>query len=367
MATAAIDREDHSHPERVYKDLVFALGEDQLIELRKKRKDIIDCNRYRRNHDGDLDEELCWSCGWKIRDELLASYGSRIRIFHTQTKVGLWEVGSRWLIRNQPGLDIPLVKEMRRLSAPTDKVCLTLMSRAQGARLDTIWHTLSPEQKSKYMEQLGYAIKQWRQFTSPVAKKVDGSPIYDTLVGSYYSRRANLCKEMGRTTDEWFEMLEKGLRHGLRHLHKGEDPSIVDEKLQELKKNFPKSEPYVLTHGDLKFNNIIVKDNRIEAIIDWECSGYLPWWAERWMSTITTKGDPFFASIWTDIDSDMNEDTFKTEVTDKLTPVVHNWFRHARSLEVGNDQSSWLRPGFCKCKPIAGRFQLTGTGNWSRY
>jgi len=43
---------------------------------------------------------------------------------------------------------------------------------------------------------------------------------------------------------------------------------FVENKFQELKANFPKGEPYTLTHADLNFSNIIIKDDKIEAIID---------------------------------------------------------------------------------------------------
>jgi len=89
-------------------------------------------------------------------------------------------------LRNQPSLDIPLIKEMQKLSAPADKIDLTLMSRAQGVGLDTIWHTLSTEQKLDYKDQLGYAIKQWRQFMSPVAKKVNGDILDDCIIGNCF-------------------------------------------------------------------------------------------------------------------------------------------------------------------------------------
>jgi aminoglycoside phosphotransferase (APT) family kinase protein len=86
---------------------------------------------------------------------------------------------------------------------------------------------------------------------------------------------------MGRNTEEWPGSSEKELRLGLSRIHKTKDQAVIEEKFQELKKKFPKSEPYVLTHGDLNSSNIIVKDNKIEAIIDWEVSAYLPCWAER--------------------------------------------------------------------------------------
>jgi len=382
MAQAAIDREDYTHPEKIYRDLIYAPDDKMSDELCEKRKELKHMGTV---HNGvDLSEkELCWSCGWSVYNQMISSYGSRIRIIHTRGNTGIWELGSRWLVRdkpndaslgndyitqeflrNQPSLDIPLIKEMRKLSAPTDKVDLTLMSRAQGVGLDTIWHTLSPEQKSNYKDQLGNAIKLWRQFTSPVAKAVNDNPLEDCIIENCLRRTAPACKKMGRTTDEWFENLED-LRYGLSLRYETEDPLVIEDKYQELKKNFPKSEPYFLTHGDLNLTNIIVKDDKIEAIIDWEYSGYLPWWAERWLSLIggNDQSDELFDPLWTDIGLEMDEDTFQTEVIDKVAPVIQAWRKCKFYLEHPNSRARWLRPGFCKCMPFAGYFKWTEIGN----
>jgi len=135
--------------------------------------------------------------------------------------MGIWEIGSKWLVRdqpndatagndfitqeflrNQPNLSIPLISEMRKLNSPSDKIDFTLMSRAQGVALNTIWDTLSSEQKSSYRVQLGNAIKQLRQFTSPVPKKADGSPLDDCLIGYCWHRTPPICKKIGSTADE---------------------------------------------------------------------------------------------------------------------------------------------------------------------
>lgn len=382
MAEAAREREDCSHPEKIYEDLIWSPDGQIPADFGEKRKALPStCIEGDRDIKG---EKLCWSCGWSVYDELLSSYGSRVRIFHTRGNVGIWEVGSRWLIRDQPNdaslgndfitqeflrnhtpsLDIPLVKEMRKLSAPTDKVDITLMSRAQGVGLDTIWHTLTPEQKSDYTSQLGTAIKSWRQFTSPVSKNVNGGVLEDCIIGNCLRRRAPTCKKQGRTTDEWFSNLEEDLRFGLSRLHKTKDPLVIEEKFQELRKNFPKSEPYVLTHGDLNFTNIMVEDGKIEAIIDWEFSGYMPWWAERWLSLMGGQDDTdeLFEPLWADIGVEMDEDTFQTEVFDKVAPLITAWKRCRFDVDHPKANGMWLRPGFCECQPFAGTFKATEIG-----
>lgn len=291
----------------------------------------------------------------------------------------MWEVGSRWLIRDQPndetvgqdfdtqeflrqqpGLDLPIVKEMRKLSAPTDKVQITLMSRAEGERLDMIWTTLSPEQKLNIRDQIGDAIKKWRQFTSPVAQSVKGEALNDCLIGFCAQRTAPTCKKVGRSDDEWFANIEAELRIGLSELHDTKDPSVIDEKYQELRRNFPKSEPYVLTHGDLNMSNIIVKDGKLEAIIDWEFSGYFPWWVECYMSYMSgySFSDEIFDPIWTDSKYGWKMDGHRlfTEVIPNVGRVIDTYNACVKhyTIHPNTNGDRWMRPVFCACKPWRG-------------
>lgn len=56
--------------------------------------------------------------------------------------------------------------------------------------------------------------------------------------------------------------------------------SWPQQVLDNLRKRVPKCEPYVPTHADLNLGNIIVKDGKLAAILDWECSAFYPIWNE---------------------------------------------------------------------------------------
>ena len=261
-------------------------------------------------------------------------------------------------LRNQPGLNIPILKEMRKLSAPTDKVDLTLMSRAQVQDLLSLCHNLTSEQKLSYANQLAAAIKEWRQFTSPVAQNVDGTLVGDHIIG-HCTRCHPTCKEIGRTKDEWFNNLEKDVRKGVSVRYEMEDSELIDEKFQELKRNFLECEPYVLTHGDLNFTNIFVKDNKLEAIIDWEFSGYQPWWAERFLSQMTpyVASDELFLPLWKDIMPEWDHDTFAEKVVVSVNLVKEAWEISMWRAEHPQRQTSWSGRGFCDCKPYINNFK----------
>jgi hypothetical protein len=367
---------DYTHPERHYKGLILAT-EKESFEIHKQRfKDgiLTDCRP---------NQELCRSCGWSTDLEFLSSYGSRVKIMHARDNMGWWAIGSEWILRDQPndatiggdymtqqflraqpGLEIPLAKEMRLLSDPMDKIHFTLMSRPPGVTLQSIWGILTPRQKLGYKDQLANCIRQLRKFTAPIAQRVDGSDVGDFIIAFCQRRWAPTCKKIGHTTEEWFESIAEELRRGLSRIHKTEDPTIIETKLQELKDNFPKSEPYVLTHADLTLSNIIVKNDKIEAIIDWEMSGYYPWWAERWLSLLKSDRESadLFDSLWADLSPEMDEDTFAKEIFEKLMPVHSAWKMASEDIYHPGKNTELLRPGFCKCKPYAGCFKSLAIG-----
>ncbi|KAL9616449.1 MAG: hypothetical protein Q9160_008680 [Pyrenula sp. 1 TL-2023] len=360
---------DHTHPERHHPGLVFAPRGKLPDEVREQRKGL----RQLGNRHNSV--ELCWACGWNAYHEINSGYAPRIKIFHTRNNIGIWAIGSQWLIRDQPNdatlgndymtqqflrgqpaLKIPLIKEMRLLSNPTDQIQFTLMSRAQGVRLNDIWHTLTPTQKSGYTSQLSDVLKQLRRFTAPVPQKVDGSQLDDVLMGYCARRQPPTCKKIGHTTEEWFANIAEELRSGLSTLHSTKDPNLIEAKLQELKDNFPTGEPYVLTHADLNLTNIIVKDEKIEAILDWEMAGYYPWWAERWSSLFNASNasDELFDAVWADVCPEMDEDAFFEQVRQPVGDVEQVY--QTADRDHPNHFTAWKRPGFCECKPFAGQF-----------
>ena len=98
---------------------------------------------------------------------------------------------------------------MRQISESTDKVHLTLMSRAQGEALHEVGFRPSEEQRLSLKNQLFGAMKQWSNFTAPVAKKVDGRLLYDRLISYCLRRTSPTCKKIERMTEEWFGNIEK--------------------------------------------------------------------------------------------------------------------------------------------------------------
>ena len=69
-----------------------------------------------------------------------------------------------------------------------------------------------------------------------------------------------------------------GIQDFHRHLRQGfqYDPGNNPEINELIHLQEAASHPPVLTHGDLSSLNILVRDDKIVGIIDWETAGWLP-------------------------------------------------------------------------------------------
>jgi len=88
MAQAAIDREDYTHLESIYKDLIYSPHDGVSDEIREQRKNLRHLGTVINGVDMG-DDELCWSCGWTVYNQMTSSYGSHIRIIQTRANTGI--------------------------------------------------------------------------------------------------------------------------------------------------------------------------------------------------------------------------------------------------------------------------------------
>jgi serine/threonine protein kinase len=287
-----IASENFMHPEDSMSDLIFeSYGATRAEAVFERKKQIVQARRNLKDH------QLCWACGWTTVHQMRSSYNPRIKVVLTRENMGLWALGSKYLLKDfpndgsspgndyvthrflqsQPNSSVPLLKEMQLLSKPTDKTYLLLMSRSESKSLESIWPEVTIKQRLDLRRQMLRILRELRKFTASGAHTVDGGKISDYILGGCSVTRP-LCKTIGFNTEEWFANIEEELRVGLEKIHETKDPIIIEREYQKLKSNFPKSEPYILTHGDLTLGNILVDENiQITEIIDWEHAGYYPW------------------------------------------------------------------------------------------
>lgn len=379
---------DPRHPEHERKDLIW--GPHSLrghrvgnyAELRAKQgRPAVEENRLTETH------EICSACGWTNYHQIHSSYSPRVRIHHTRQNMGLWDLAGQWVLRDEPndtsksydfmtqkflreqtgldvgpGGDVPLVAAQIALSRPEDKVNLTLMRQADGYPLDYMWPRASPAQRVSYMRQMANVIRSLRQFTRPSAQKVDGTLLDDFIIGHCKNRRAPSCTKIGPFAEDWLDNLAPSLRGGLSFKYKTNDAAIIDAKLAELRATFPSGGPYYLTHGDLNMSNIIVKDDKIHAIIDWEMAGFYPWWVERALSLdYTGFSREIYGPMWEMLEPEVTHQKMTDDVywpVDQVTRI----FRRCNVKHPGED-AVWLRPAFSECESAAGEIRWSYLGN----
>ncbi|KAF2231093.1 kinase-like protein [Viridothelium virens] len=366
---------DYTHPERHITGLVLDRSRNRSI----RSKDGGDFPTLR---NPDPPETLCWACGWTTSDQIYSGYNPRIKILYTRGNVGLWKIGREWILRDQPNdstlgndyitqeylrnapnVKVPVLECMMILGDPQAQVRLTLMTQAQGQTLSSVWHTLSAEQKAAYGKELAGYIRQWRTLQSAVMENVNHDQLYDILVGRCGGTlRPPKCKKIGYTVDGWLDNLEPELRKGLANKFKLQDPDEIERQLQELKANFPRDFPNVLTHGDIHMGNIIVRDNKIEAILDWELAGFYPAWVEYWMmcNNPVDLDHGLFDLLYEDGCLGITRREFLEKVDHGFKAVIDVW--ESCKTYHPDEEKVWYKPAWCKCKNYGGAFKMRDIG-----
>lgn len=136
-------------------------------------------------------------------------------------------------LRKQDTKHIPLVKEMVEFKDEDARYNFVVMSRAKGVQLESVWPGLSPESKNNYVEQMAAALREMRQFTAEFPQKVDGTPLWDNIIGNCSSRKK--CRKIGKTTEDWFNNIDEELREGISRQLKTRNKTVINDRLQELK------------------------------------------------------------------------------------------------------------------------------------
>lgn len=380
---------DPRHPERLVPYLIWGpsgknpAGYDAL----RAEQGQPPTESFYLEHRGGKEYCLCWACGWTERHQIFSSYSPRVKIMHARENMGLWDIGGQWVLRDQPndasagndlmtqrflraqsGHTIPLVSDIIELNRPSDTVQLTLMRRARGKPLDTLWPQLSAAQRKSYVHQMADIVRQMRQFTAPRAQKVDGTLLNDLIIGFCVDRRAPSCTKIGPTADAWLDALAPTLRGGLSRIHRTADPAIIEAKLLDLRAKFPSDHAsgpsgglYYLTHGDLNLTNIIVYNDKIEAIIDWEMAGYYPWWAERYINGFNNRpSEELLDPMWALLYPEQSLATMQRDAFYGVGAVIGAW--GSCNVDHPGKDDIWLRPAFSTSEPSSGGVRMRFCG-----
>lgn len=155
-------------------------------------------------------------------------------------------------------LPVPEVHELRSL----DKGTSILMEFVDGECLEEAWPSMDSKQKQSIAEQIRDIITTMRQAT----------PTQDTIGAC--GGPARDCRQFSDYYGGPFNNEADFNKYVLDFLRG--TPSLVQSALADA---LSVSSRIVFTHGDLVPRNIIVKGDRVQALLDWEYSG---WYPEYW-------------------------------------------------------------------------------------
>lgn len=232
-------------------------------------------------------DDGCVACGWTTSRQKLCNYLSHVKLFYGASDRGAWSIGSDVILKDRPdegakarieaktlqflaeacasdtNINIPAPKLIRDWVDRNERY-FVLTERIHGQTLEQVWPSLSESQKISIADQVVQVRKQLRSnFTSTTIQTIDQGPCYPGLLfldmepyGPFHS--------------------EKELWDALAKSYDNVPPHVFEN----VRKRFPKSEPFVLTHCDINLGNVMVRDGQVVGILDWEYAAYLPVWYE---------------------------------------------------------------------------------------
>ena len=152
------------------------------------------------------------------------------------------------------------------------------MENINGEMLGRGWGERSSESKVKLLAQLRGMVDEMRNILCPQGQgvsNIDGGPIWDCrLPGN------SMCHGPFKSVHDFHRFLRGGFDADPNHYPE------VTELITLQDRDWP---PPVFTHGDLSSLNILVRDDKIVGIIDWETAG---WYPSYWEYTTASQVNP---------------------------------------------------------------------------
>lgn len=238
---------------------------------------------------------------------------SRHMIVKTGGDVRLAEAATIRFVAQNTNIPVPNV-----LSAFVRKgATYIVMERIQGEELVKVWGVVSEHTRESLLNQLRVLVDEIRALQPPVGFAVGsctGGPLQD-----FRQRQAPPPIRFGpfSTIQDFHSWLRGGLKQVQVENLEQADLDALKEIIARQDGPWPSS---VFTHGDLNPWNILVRDDKIVGIIDWEMSG---WYPHYWEYTSLKIGSYLVNPAWDD-----NIDKFLDPLPDdlKLERVRFRWW-----------------------------------------
>ncbi|KAI4868376.1 kinase-like domain-containing protein [Hypoxylon rubiginosum] len=147
------------------------------------------------------------------------------------------------------------------------------------------WRSLSDTSKASIFNQLRQIVKELRSIPSETTaiSNMEGGPIYDCRLPRTSSRGPFTSVydfHLALRNDVTADSLEAQSHSS----PSSPGPAAISDMRKIIAFHESVLRPPVFTHGDLSSFNILVRDDEVVGIIDWETAGWLPYYWEYTMA-----------------------------------------------------------------------------------
>lgn len=156
-----------------------------------------------------------------------------------------------------------------------------VMERVKGSKLSDKWHQLPEKVQDQLLIELRDMVDEMRSISPPSDSitSIAGGSLWNSRLPTREHRFGPF-----RDTSVFHKFLWETTR---RTLHRSSEKESLDEFLVQAD---PAWDRPVFTHGDLNSMNILVEDDHIAAILDWETAG---WYPSYWEYTCAIQVHPW--------------------------------------------------------------------------
>jgi aminoglycoside phosphotransferase (APT) family kinase protein len=153
------------------------------------------------------------------------------------------------------------------------------MERVRGENIARRWRSLSEASKLAIFSQLKQIINQLRSVPCPAdgVSNVDGGPLHD------YRLQTSSWGPF-RTVTDFHSSLRNNITLESLDLSKSLNPDEISDLRRLIEFHQTVLRAPVLTHGDLSSLNILIQNDTVVGIIDWDTAGWLPYYWEYTMA-----------------------------------------------------------------------------------
>ncbi|KAK5117205.1 hypothetical protein LTR85_008973 [Meristemomyces frigidus] len=174
------------------------------------------------------------------------------------------EASAMRLVRERTSIPAPRVLDA--YEQETDSRGVILMEYVKGETLDKAWPGLDEEQKRSVLSELKQHMGELRDISGTFIGNVDNGP----------------CRDQFFAHDKSIGSFAPGDSDSGTHFHRALADEVRgrgDNSWHHVVARFIESLPggdVVMTHNDLAPRNILVREDKVVAILDWEMSGFYP-------------------------------------------------------------------------------------------